>query len=448
LRFSSLSTFIVCNLTLVFGIGSCALLPLGDPYLTDDELVYLPGGTLRDQSAKLELYQNQLSGPFFLAALDAHSCLANQGYDKWHFRIQTAFGTHDLSMSVSTDTKQALAEGTHFEKAFALETPYNSDLKKHLCKTWDFKHSGRAFVQTDKVLEFRKQAMKWLNQSVPNCKFLGHRGEHWSCEHKEELGELDFGPSLKKIQRAAMKSFKRQPYIFSRKLALTIMAEKFLLAQAPPKQFCNILRTSLPSELPLAFRGKPFQESICVLEDAEAKALLQTAFFFAKEEVKTLYHVIAKTSAKALLKIRIPKDQLLTKNMRVELKPSQEVLTKLVEALPKNPTTMSPCWHPLFDSNPEHQELAIGLGLTGQDDSCKATQKPGKVLKSYLATATIGESQFVVSNGRAKILYLPKGAYSYSLKSLPDPALQLGQSSSSGFLKWLPGRKVASIQVW
>ena len=99
----------------------------------------------------------------------------------------------------------------------------------------------------------------------------------------------------------------------------------------------------------------------------------------------------------------------------------------------------------------------MGLGGQGPKVECLRDQRedPDSAInpERYLAESITSETEFVISNGRAKLLRLPIGTYTYELHGLPDDQNSWDNAAANGpksvgTVQWNKGRPQPVIKTW
>jgi hypothetical protein len=111
------------------------------------------------------------------------------------------------------------------------------------------------------------------------------------------------------------------------------------------------------------------------------------------------------------------------------------------------------CWHPIYAESPRIMRLARQMALTAKYPDMTCEQKQEQNPDTYFAESITTETEFVVTNGHAKILRLPRGTYSYSVRPLPEnpemweDAAQ-NEPKLSGDIAWEQKRPRPVIVTW
>ena len=108
------------------------------------------------------------------------------------------------------------------------------------------------------------------------------------------------------------------------------------------------------------------------------------------------------------------------------------------------------CWGPFVSDGSFEGEKLASLGISSDDNPmCKHTKEGFNAAVKEITYSITGDSNFVVSNYRGKLVRLPRGTYNYEVFALPkDPksdSLNSGLSLRTGTLTW-SGRRNNTIR--
>ena len=118
------------------------------------------------------------------------------------------------------------------------------------------------------------------------------------------------------------------------------------------------------------------------------------------------------------------------------------------------------CWHPLYSGHAEEMAQANKLGLIPKaQTTCTSTlsieylNRLDKKTENYIRESIASETEFPITNGRTKIIRLPKGAYRYAIKQNSGPfseefSLPENKIAASGSIKWVKKRPHVVIRIW
>lgn len=376
----------------------------------------------------------------------------------------SAFGTHKALLSVRGDdtTETVRATIDQASMGFTSSSPIKTRINSRAC-------AARAAGQ-DKVEITRDtfdQVREYLEAISPDCESIKATKDGWFCKVPSvdpESGKQE----LIGVRTTMIRRWSRQPYLIARRLAIGIQIATALQSDNVTQEldtFCRIVKENLPQEIPVVMTSLRWQNTLCNKDSAYR---IEAAMFgLAKtiSEVDFIRQLFESTSKLGTLTVRLPRDISPSGQFFVQLKPESGVNENLVQASLKLWRTdagsedyQRTCWHPLFMETPRLMAIARNLAMAG--DSTKAichatlTASPNDgFVERYLADSITSETEFVISNGRSKLLRLPTGAYSYTLQALPENPDDWDDASASstattGIIEWTPKRPRPVINTW
>ena len=288
-----------------------------------------------------------------------------------------------------------------------------------------------AQLRTEQLIELER----WLSVVSPPCRFsyLTHRGFYCALKHRD-LAVIVAG--LKRIQRRVVDRWQRQPYLLVRRLNIALQLAQSLTANEPLDTFCRLLQVSYSSELPLVFNDTKWRSGVCahtVIE--EAITVAYNGLELAYQEIQLFTKLFERTSKMGNVAVRISADERPGKRFWLELIPETDVISGVERSYRAILDTHPPsgCWHPLLTGT---MSLARAIGLV---DSCG--NYPSFVantqIASYFIDSIASEMAFAISNGRVKLLRLPKGNYRYRIAHTPNYYLPSSTTEVAyGNLQW------------
>lgn len=296
-----------------------------------------------------------------------------------------------------------------------------------------------------------KDFQAFLSQFIPSCDLELPETDTWECKinssSEDSIDEI--GRRLSNIHRSMLRKFRRHPYLLLRRTGIAIQLYKALEDKGSLEKldtFCAITTTSLPVELPLALRSANWQSSACNTFGNRlnsAKWGLTESF----KEINMFYNMLQKSSHRGILTIKIPKSEA----------PSKELWVELDIKVPSNPGGISTsCYHPLYSDSRFHY-LITKIGLARQSDHHLCAQEEHieadlAFSKKYIFSTIASETEFPISNGRAKILRLPIGDYEYTVQKNSQNFIPRDQISSKkisrGSLSWGPNKSHPKVTKW
>lgn len=334
-----------------------------------------------------------------------------------------------------------------------------SHFRRNLCQS-----PSQAGISKD----LSTQINGWLELAAPDCHFEAIAGEGWVCQLRE-TGPALASEELRQMSQQILRKWTRQPYVFSRRIAMTQQLAALLNKpfQADHySRFCSLLSWSLPRELPMVMQLKTWQNAFCAHHSESPEYLGQVALNLALRELNFLKKLADINSYTTSLLIRVPSRELKSRELKIHLEPSPDVANELLQqaatirsmnATPEVRTMKKHLfWHPLFSDQDEVlRPLAWSLSLTSDSDTLTTewTGTTRQLVSDYLFESLTGEADFVVSNGRYKVLRLPQGQYHYRVYELNDSAQSWdpepkGLRMSQGSITWRKSSSKPSIETW
>lgn len=400
------------------------------------------------------------TAPLLVGRLAAPDCAPGPDADKelqFKVSVQSDFGATDAALTlVQAGDKEAVrAEIEHFRLNFATSTPVKSELLKAACEA-KAKGASELTLTQPQLMQLRE----WVLLIAPDCKILEPTAGGFGCQ-METLGAAKAKEELTDIQTTMIRRWSRQPYLLARRLAIGISLASALETQKPEAELdtlCKILRASLPVELPAALSSKRWQKAAC--DKDNPNRVRAAGFGLAKtvNETHFMKQLFESTSRLGFLSVRVPMDSLPNKEILVSLAPESDVADNLTKETEKLTGSATACWHPAFGESTELLRLARQLSLAGEAARVACADQPenDKAIgwaERYIAESITSETEFVITNGRAKTLRLPSGSYKYTLRSLPenpdewDDASQI-TAKAEGQIVWDAKRPRPVIATW
>lgn len=326
------------------------------------------------------------------------------------------------------------------------------------------------------ITGFREVLTQLLEEMAPDCKIRELAGEGFVCE----LASLDAGSAisrLKKMQKHILRKWKRQPYLFLRRLTITKQLAQLLLNRSQfdeMEQFCSLLSLSHAKELPLVMRSKIWQKGLCQSSSADSFRWGEIGIEQATRELSFFQKLLDKSNRLGQLRVHIPRTLHRTKELWVQIQPDQDVASQVLKtAISMNPFSVlgereklqllelplrasTSCWNPLYHDDNLSLSLASLMLLSGNRPIRCYLRDEGDMDNlshtSYLYEGIIGETSFVVDNGRYKVLHLPMGTYNYTIVNLPPSSKRWAplklKDQSKGAFAWSNRRPRPQIKTW
>jgi hypothetical protein len=226
--------------------------------------------------------------------------------------------------------------------------------------------------------------------------------------------------------------------------------------------FCRVALASLPVELPATIGSARWQQAVCGPHALAREAAARFGLAKSLAEIDMMTQLFERTSRLGFLALRLPSLPSGARDVLVSLTPEADVTANLAREI--SPVTagevaQSPaCWHPVYAESPQLLRLAQRLGLTGNSPraaciDASATRNADVNAQRYFAESITSETEFVLTNGRAKTLRLPVGTYAYTLRSLPEDRdawddVAQADPNARGSISWDDKRPHPVIASW
>lgn len=384
---------------------------------------------------------------------------------KFSMRFDSSSPPHIVSARTLWGEGKNIATGFHLaidSTKFFLPFPRQElkDIKSELCS-----NTGKTSINSSEPIK------NIASKIFPNCKIEKHNSGPLACRIRTKpLQELD--RFLVNLKKTVLRSWQRQPYLFLRRLSVTKQLLQ-ILSTAPTSEsldrFCSLLKISDKKELPLTFSLHTWQSKACQnpLEDRIFWAKIGVDH--ASKELTFLKEILKKTNKTGQLQVKIPRIEKSYSTLLVRLQPSQDVLEHVHQTAiklqtngpnsSKNNFYSGACWHPIYQSSNLH--LASLMLLQNEENKNQAQCLPELTLNSddiskyesvYLYESILGETSFIIGNGRYKILQLPTGTYDYEIINLPENTarwkVEEATDRSYGSFTWAKKRPRPSIKQW
>ncbi len=384
--------------------------------------------------------------------------------------------------------------------------PITAEKKSSICTAVD--SSGVTVVLPTQLSEFFKSNLSaTLKNIAPDCQAVEWDANGWACKLQTLMPQAAI-VKLEEFQLGMTRKWSRQPYILARRAGVAMAlarASTNLNMEVNLQKFCKLLQFSLPEELPLIMTSQRWRESLCEGNDAQKREVAFHGLAKAVEELVMIRKLYENTSKPGTLSIRIPDSEIPGRGegglqpFRVIFTPDESVTNRLIEVAgdvlgkqigdsqhrPKKIVALNvdiggadplkqPCWHPFFSDSTNLFKIAEGMRLTGDgftgscvdnnvDQNLKVDTslvlnkddllRPTNPLAQYLMQSLSSETEFVVDNGRSKLIRLPEGKYQYSIEVLPqnpvDTEEEVNENTAEtrGLIQW-GGLNHHTIKNW
>lgn len=375
-----------------------------------------------------------------LVWLENDACDEQAQVASWHFYLQNPFGNSLVvakhPLSVGPQVINVFIDNTEIQITDA--KPITKQMVTDICNEFDNSKNGQVIIS--ELLQ--SKIADWLEATAPDCEFSYGDKSGWTCQ----LESINAKTALREIlgvKHTMIRRWSRQPYLLARRLAVSESLATILTAKKDRRDselnvFCKMISHSLPEELPLTISSKTWQKSVC---DNNNTLRFEAAHFGlskAVAEIDFMRILFENTSRLGYFSVKIPTQDVPEKNLWVRLIPKEDVSLNLIEMTSKlfasdkeKDRNEEFCWHPVYGESPSLMNVSRQLRLSELSEQVVCS-KPSQDTATtelteaaqYLSDSLMSEAEFVVTNGRAKLLRLPLGNYDYSIQGLPgDPAI-------------------------
>ncbi len=333
------------------------------------------------------------------------------------------------------------------------------------CKEERLAGKGKSIVLSSEAKNFINRA---IEQVSPDCQ-LGTRVRKAKAHLYCSLESMDLAEAKRRLlalRNTMIRRWSRQPYLLSRRLALSLQLSDVL--QRPPFQkgdnaFCSVLALAHPFEKPVSMMAPRWQKAVCDPASDSPEKAAKLGLDRSVLELEAMRMLYEKQSKAGLLRLDIPKSEELPKSFLVSLRP---ILADQSGAEPPLAAVESVslaqaqrlCWSPIFGGDENLLSIARSLNLTGsnQNMDCLLSKPVGSSspnLMQFLSDSLASETEFVITNGYSKVLQLPTGHYEYEIRPSWENDLEWEQSADilrNGVILWdgKQPRPVATIDKW
>ena len=393
----------------------------------------------REQPERALVYLNQSESAFVMA--DLSQC--NEGLRDFYFDFQSPYGHHKglLSIDHGHQAIHISIDGT--DLSLPEQNLFSPDELSSICGSSS--KGGRVLSSQDKDKAF----LSVLNQ-VSSCSFsYSETGLHCRLP---EYAAYKSKTEIEKLEKKLFRFRQRHPYLLARKVALTSKLQKAANRNSDKAvaELCELARLSDKIELPLPLTSQEWKKQVCS-ENADPKLrqkALSSSFYESHKSLESLLDHFRKTRT-GVFTVRIPRDESPSKDYWVKIEPE----TLEIE----NPSTNTCFWHPLYKSSHALMLYSNLVDNIPAKASCltQETLEPEQLimeLSSHISDNVCSETEFAISNGRGKVLALPKGTYKYELKQhygLFSKTLKKDNAnldSSAGSFKWSRRRPYPTVR--
>ncbi|MBM4251893.1 MAG: hypothetical protein FJ146_07970 [Deltaproteobacteria bacterium] len=399
--------------------------------------------------------------------------------------LKSDFGQHPIQLILRGEGlgEAIRVDAENYRMSFAVTAPVKSALVKQICGATK---DGSPHITPEPSIMAETET--WLRHIAPDCTEIQPvldssdarmvsneylRPGQWYCQLPEAtptnaLAELDT------IRTTMIRRWTRQPYLLARRLAVGADLAHALMAKDPERGldvFCRVVKGSLPAELPATLTSKRWQYAVCDHPDDHRIHAARFGLLKTVSEVSFMRQLFDRTSRLGYLTLKLPIPEQAGRDVLVTLAPLGEVTDNVARETTKiwlgeetkgkvNLDAESPrsCWHPIYGEDAGLMRLARYLTLSGQTlkvacEESDPIRENSLTPARYFAESITSETEFVATNGHAKMLRLPIGRYAYKLRILPenledwDDASQVAEGAR-GEIEWDAKRPRQVISQW
>ncbi|MEZ4741203.1 MAG: hypothetical protein R3B45_01950 [Bdellovibrionota bacterium] len=391
----------------------------------------------------------------------------------WNLSLTSPIGNHHIKITLPTPSSSTSSAESHLDSVmniddqtfnFSSTKQFSPQFLLQVCNSW--KHHPDKPISADKK-QIEEVITAWLQAASRDCNFSFT--DTWQCQLPQANNSTK--PQLDEIQKKMIQKWSRHPYLFTRKLTVSRKLSKMLsnrITAPEAKKFCKILKNSLIGELPISFANQKWQKAICSdmgqhLSE-QTRHLISIALHDAVSELHFLNDLVEDNSRLGIVQLKLPPETAPSRNLWISLTPENVIPEQVDSSSTKTEAGLAvnkyfSCWHPLYSQSSSLMKLAATAKIL-QDGEAKLCQqsnpseenKPYPPAEKWVIDSITGDTEFIVTNGNAKILRLPTGTYSYTIHALPKNATQWQPSeadeTSSGKIDWTARRPSTIIKTW
>ena len=370
------------------------------------------------------------------ATIPAEACTKANNF-LLNLEVKSQIGLHPITLAKSSDETKAKIENANLSIPTAF--PIDSASFKNFCMS----DTTKALL-SDNQIENLTSTISFL---APSCDFsLPTTNRTWACELEESEAPGSIS-HIVKLHRDLVKKFRRHPYLLARRISITYKLASALSSSNKLTRIqntCRIIKSSLREELPIVLSNPHWQKATCGSLDREG--IISSAQFglkFSIDEVSKSLKLLGKQSFRGTLSLRFPKKDIPNRDLWVSLSPKQ------LNGFTQSGLIESQCWHPLMHDHESYLKTA-SLGFLEDSKGCTPAASPQdkKRITEFLFSSISSESQFVISNGRGKILRLPEGEYEYSILNNQNRTGKSSDQHSEGMITWSRKQPNPQLKQW
>ena len=416
----------------LFALGILPLISCQGPFFFSGAVpLHLFGG---QEPIQLGAQSNEKFIKF--ATIPAEACTKDDNF-LLNLEVRSQIGLHPITLAKFSDETKAKIESANL----SIPTPFPIDSASF--KNFCMSDSTKALLN-DNQIENLTSTISFL---APSCDFsLPNTDRTWACELDEPEAPESIN-HIVKLHRDLVKKFRRHPYLLARRISITYKLASALSSSnklTTIQNTCRIIKSSLREELPIVLSNPHWQKATCGSLDREG--IISSAQFglkFSIDEVSKSLKLMGKESFRGTLSLKFPKKDIPNRDLWVSLSPKQ------LNGFTKSGLIENQCWHPLMHDHESYLKAA-SLGFLKDSSGCTpiTTAQDKKRTTEFLFSSISSESQFVISNGRSKILRLPEGKYEYSILNNQNRTVKSSDQHSKGTITWSRKRPHPQLKQW
>lgn len=370
---------------------------------------------------------------------------------KWNMFFSSNYGDHKVALDYSEkeNSKLALVNIAEFSSYLDINLPVSLKEAQQICEN----NLETAQIEISEKTNLQP-ITSVLDKVAPDCNFE-IKDRALFCSQKT-ISKRTALREVKKLKKKLLRKWSRHPYLLARKLSIGFQIAKAVQGKSDEQlnRVCSVIRSSLKAELPFAISMDRWKNTACneALDTDRRRSVVLAGLKDVIKEQEFLLESFHKNSRKGLISVRIPRSQNPAKDYWVSLEPTELNVDKDEKQLHESLETIVGCWHPLYSSNPKHLLQAKRLHISSTKNSkCVSNlthlelQKLSDKSDIYIRESIASETEFAITNGRSKIIRLPKGDYRYAIRQNSGPFseefyLPKKKITASGSIKWTKRR--------
>ena len=374
----------------------------------------------------------------------------NQFPFKFEGFLESDFGRHPFAFTggdFASDLKLQIDQSEFSISGLTDLKEYFTQIKARFCAT-----QTSIIAPTKEVMALISSS---LEKAVPECS-VSVQSEQLVCSLSKGDPQL-VEKEVDEFRRTMISRWSRQPYIIARRASVAGQLAHLLRIRKDNKddlinaqsseiamqKFCKLLKISVRDELPLIMASTTWKDFVCDSKNNWQKRMNVALFGLQKatDEMNILKNLYDRSSHVGLFSVRIPKNDL-PKNLEgqaiqdftVTITPDTTVFEGMASQLSsflKKDTedgVVSPydlCWHPLFAQTSANFEIAKQTQILRSSShvhctNSKNSQSLSQESLKYLTSSLASETEFVMTNGRSRLVRLPAGRYTYKVTVLQE----------------------------